>query len=32
MADKKVLALTAFVKALIEFTTEVDDDEEMLYS
>ena len=31
-AEKKILAVMAFAKALIEVTTEVDDDEEMLYS
>ena len=31
-AEEKILAVMAFEKALIEVTTEVDDDEEMLYS
>ena len=31
-AEEKILAVMAFAKALIEVTTEVDDDEEMLYS
>jgi hypothetical protein len=28
MAEKKILAITAFAKALIDVTTEVDDDED----